>query len=737
MFFILILLLIVLFILVGMFAGGLRIGDGPSIISPHPKFPQDGTGQQNYCDEPQCVVTAAQIIQDLDQSVNPCDDFYTYICSKWEENHKTITNRTRVDSRIILGNSIKHRLNEILNADKDMDLDIEETKTTLPNPQDIIEKQLFTKLSYFYQSCMNYDSDTTELFDIFHEIQLLVPSPLYSGKERIHPPFAVGLTSALTRLAGHNIWPLFEMKVVPNWKQNEGRSTISIVNGQLTLPNATSYEDFHIMNTYLVVIADTLKLLIEKDTSNIFHWGSLSPIALAHRILDFEKKIAKTSSNQSEVEQWTLEELEQISPSIHWKQFMESMLPDQVVLPPSVSVPSQSFLQFLSNEIVKKTDMQTLQIYLMWRALWQYIDVLGYEFSGPKRRLEEELYNQVQILPIERWEACIDLIDKSPMGLLLGHYFVLDTTNSISAKKKVEEMSYQMLDTLKQKIPHLSWIKDTETQNQILKKLNGIEFQVSYSTVNPDIGSSASLAEYFRDINVEKNDFFGNMLRANKHGLKRAWTNLGKSMDKSTWNVNPQSVNPYFYKEKLFFFLITIPGGILQPPFYDTAEPEYLVYSTIGWMIGHEILHGFDKIGRQYDSDGALGHWWSNATEHSLDSQNQCFISQYDRLGADGEATLNNNYADNGGLALSLASWKLRDQTVNNEDLPGLEFTKDQLFFIQYSRMKCGTGSTRHSDFAPDRLRVNGPLMNSKYFATTFGCKTGTYMNPANKCQVW
>lgn len=391
--------------------------------------------------------------------------------SKWEEKHKTVTNKTRVDSRVILSNSIKHRLNEILNDDQDMRLDIQETKSSLPDPQNIIEKQLFSKLSRFYQSCMNYDSDTTELFDIFHEIQFLVPSPSYPGKKRTHPPFEAGLTSALARLADHNIWPLFEMKVVPNWKQNGGRSTISVVHGQLTLPNATSYEDFHIMNTYLIVIADTLKLLMEKDTSNIFHWGSLSPIALAHRILDFEKKIAKTSSIQSQVEQWTFDQLEQVSPSIHWKQLMESMLPDQVVLPPSVSIPSQTFLQFLSDDIVKKTEMQTLQIYLIWRTLWQYLDVLGYEFTGPKRRLEEELNNQVQILPIERWEACIDLIDKSPMGLLLGHYFVLDTANSIFAKKKVEEMSYQMLDALKQKIPYLSWIKDTETQNQIMKKV--------------------------------------------------------------------------------------------------------------------------------------------------------------------------------------------------------------------------------------------------------------------------
>jgi membrane metallo-endopeptidase-like protein 1 len=194
------------------------------------------------------------------------------------------------------------------------------------------------------------------------------------------------------------------------------------------------------------------------------------------------------------------------------------------------------------------------------------------------------------------------------------------------------------------------------------------------------------------------------------------------------------------------------PAGILQPLFYSQHFPKSLNYGGIGVVIGHEITHGFDDKGRQFDKDGNMMQWWNNATIRAFRERTQCIIDQYSRYKIDevglyvnGRMTQGENIADNGGLKQSFRAYrKWVSQHGEEPDLPGLNLTHDQLFFLNYAQIWCGSmrpedalTKVRSSVHSPGPIRVLGPLSNSWDFANAYGCPLGSPMNPTNKCSVW
>jgi endothelin-converting enzyme len=243
-------------------------------------------------------------------------------------------------------------------------------------------------------------------------------------------------------------------------------------------------------------------------------------------------------------------------------------------------------------------------------------------------------------------------------------------------------------------------------------------------------------------------DYFNNELEYLKFGYTKSWNDLLKPVDRNRWGMSAPTVNAYFSPSGNE---IVFPAGIMQLPVFSSKLPEYISYGSFGAVAGHELTHGFDNHGSQYDENGVLNSWWDNKTTTQFDKKTQCFVDQYSKFSVpgldagevvhvNGKLTLGENIADAGGLTAAYTAWKKRDTANPGQKLPGLEmFSNDQMFFISYSNWWCGKVrkeqalSYVYSDpHSPADKRITGTTNNSAAFKKAFNCPVKT-----PQCEVW
>jgi endothelin-converting enzyme/putative endopeptidase len=265
--------------------------------------------------------------------------------------------------------------------------------------------------------------------------------------------------------------------------------------------------------------------------------------------------------------------------------------------------------------------------------------------------------------------------------------------------------------------------------------------------VRNKIGYPDRWRDYGR-LEVDRGSFFRSLAAARAFEVHRDLSKIGRPLDRDEWLMTPPEVNAYYnpaMNEMAF------PAGILQPPFYARAAPDAVNYGAIGMVVGHELTHGFDDEGRQYDEAGNLRDWWTPAVSSEFDRRAACVERQYGGYeGVEGEAgvklngklTLGENIADLGGVKLAFAAWRARAQGGPRAAVAG--FTPEQLFFVGYAQAWCtkvrpelARLRARIDPHSPARWRVNGPLSNLPEFAAAFACPAGSGMVRAERCEVW
>jgi endothelin-converting enzyme/putative endopeptidase len=284
-------------------------------------------------------------------------------------------------------------------------------------------------------------------------------------------------------------------------------------------------------------------------------------------------------------------------------------------------------------------------------------------------------------------------------------------------------------------IDTLGWMS-TKTKKEAHGKLAAIIDKIGY----PD---------HWRDyssVKIVAGDLIGNIERATRFEAERDVKKIGKPHDKAEWGMTPPTVNAYYDPTEND---INFPAGILQPPFFTMTADDAVNYGAIGVVIGHEITHGFDDQGRQYDKDGNLKDWWSKEDAKKFEKRAACVVKQYgaytaiDDVKQNGQATLGENLADNGGLRIALAA--LHKRLAGKPDIKMAGFTADQRFFLGFAQVWCGNmrddlkRTLAMSDVhSLDEFRVNGTVSNSEAFAKAFSCKAGDPMvRGAEACRVW
>jgi endothelin-converting enzyme/putative endopeptidase len=295
-------------------------------------------------------------------------------------------------------------------------------------------------------------------------------------------------------------------------------------------------------------------------------------------------------------------------------------------------------------------------------------------------------------------------------------------------------MTKQIEHAMQQDINQLAWMSPA-TKQKALEKLHSVVNKIGYPDKWRDYSS----------VTINQSDFLGNVERATDFESHRQLAKIGKPLDRGEWTMTPPTVNAYYDPQMND---INFPAGVLQPPLYDPKMDDAPNYGNTGGTIGHELTHGFDDEGRQFDAQGNLKEWWTKEDAENFTNRAQCIVDQYakytviDDIKINSKLTEGEDVADLGGLILAWMAWK--EQTVNQhlENVQG--FSPEQRFFIGYAQWACENNRPEDQrvnaitdPHSPGRYRVNGLMINMPEFQQAFQCKAGQPMVSDHRCRVW
>jgi putative endopeptidase len=332
----------------------------------------------------------------------------------------------------------------------------------------------------------------------------------------------------------------------------------------------------------------------------------------------------------------------------------------------------------------------------------------------------------------DRWKRCTRLTDNN-LGEALGIAYVQKTFPP-DAKQRMLKLVQNLETSLGADIKSLDWMTPT-TKQQAIAKLNAIANKIGYPEKWRDYSS----------VKIVRGDAWGNAQRAGEFELHRQLNKIGKPVDKKEWGMTPPTVNAYYDPQ---MNNINFPAGILQPPFFDNAIDDAVNYGGIGAVIGHELTHGFDDEGSQFDPQGNLRDWWTPEDKAAFKQRTQCIVDEYsgfkvEDLNVNGKLTLGENAADNGGLRIAfMALMDDLKQTKPPAKIDG--YTPEQRIFLGWGQVWCENKSPQSARLqvqadphSPGMYRVNGTVQNMEQFRAAWGCKVGQPMAPEKTCRVW
>jgi putative endopeptidase len=461
----------------------------------------------------------------------------------------------------------------------------------------------------------------------------------------------------------------------------------------------------------------------------------------ADAVLRIETALAKAAMGlverrqpQSVHHKMILADFVQLAPSFDWTAYLAEIGAPTFV---SLDVADPDFFKGLEAWL-KSFSLDDWKAYLRWTFLE------GMLSAAPRAFVEADfaffgkgLDGQKEMAA--RWKRCVDATDDQ-LGDAVSEAYV-ERAFSPEAKERVLAMMRQIVKAMEADIKSLTWMSE-ETKARALEKLANVGFKVGY----PDKWLDYSKLE------IVRGDAFGNMTRASEFDVRKELAKIGKPVDRDEWGMTASTDNSY-YDEQLN--AIYFPAGILQAPNFDMAADDAANYGILASLIGHELTHGFDDEGRHYDARGNLKDWWTKEDAEAFDNRTAGLVREYDAFIAvkgrrgrskdvhvDGELTLGENTADNGGARLAYEAFLGTQDAKGAADAHG--YTPPQRFFLSYAQGWCENhteGSAREDaktdEHAPGKYRVNGVLMNLRPFREAFACKTGTPMAPAKINRVW
>jgi endothelin-converting enzyme/putative endopeptidase len=643
----------------------------------------------------------------MDKTVDPCVDFYTYSCGGWMKKNPIPPDQSSWSAYGKLGDENLAQLRGILE---------EAAKANAPRGS------VNQKIGDYYASCMDEAA-----------IEKLGAKPLAPELERI-----AGLQSKkeLAEYVSTTQYPpaiygggmLFAFRSDQDFKDST-QVIAEADQGGLGLPDRDYYfkddaKSVDLRKAYLAHVAKMFELLGDKPPD---------AAAEASTVMRIETALAKGQMTRVErrdppklYHKMTLAELHALAPQFQWNTYFAKVGTPVA----SLNVVTPEYFRTLNSEIESES-LADWKTYLRWHAAHRAAHDLSAAFVQENFNFYgKTLRGQEQLPP--RWKRCSTDVDND-LGEALGQAYVAKYFLP-EAKQAALRVVHEIEAAMQADIQTLPWM-GAATKEQALTKLRTIADKIGY----PDKWRDYSA------LDIVRGDEIGNSQRGSWFEFRRQLSKIGKPVDRTEWGMTPPTVNAYYDPQKND---INFPAGILQPPLFSAKSDAAPNYGNTGATVGHELTHAFDDEGSQFDAQGNLRNWWTEADRKEFEQRAQCVIDQYsgytvvDDIKINGKLTNGEDIADLGGTLLAYLAWK---QDTKNENLEPIEgFTPEQRFFIGYGQSWCANQRDENmrlratvDPHSPEKYRANGVVSNMPEFRDAFHCKAGQPMVREKVCRVW
>jgi putative endopeptidase len=645
-------------------------------------------------------------ISSMDRSVDPCTDFYHFTCGAWIKKNPIPPDQARWDVYAKLSEDNERFLWGIL---------VEASK---PNAsRSLVE----TEIGDYFAACMDEQGQ-----------QRAGLAPLKPGLDAIA---ALGAIRDLPAYLGGQHLAIAGDGMLFGFGSNQdyedSNRVIAFADaGGLGLPDRDYYtktdpKSREILEKYLEHVRKMFELL-----------GEAPPLAKTHAqtVLAIETELAKASLTRAEkrdpyklFHKMTPAQLQALTPSFRWEDYFKtSEAADTSV----INVTEPAYFSEVQR-LLKAHKLDDWKTYLRWHLVHAKAALLPAAFDNADFDFYSKYLRGLEQMP-PRWKRCVRRVD-GEIGEALGQVFVAKTFTP-STKQSALSMTKAIEASMQSEIVQLPWMGE-ETKKRALEKLHGIVNKIGYPDKWRDYSS----------IQIARDDYFGNVERATVFESRRELAKIGKPVDRTEWDITPPTVDAYYDSQMND---INFPAGVLQPPLFDPKMDDAPNYGNTGATIGHELTHGFDDEGRQFDAKGDLKDWWTKSDTEEFEKRANCVVDQYsqytaiDDIKVNGKLTLGENLADLGGTWLAYLAWK---SVTKDQDLKPVDgFTPDQRFFIGMAQWACGDerAESRRANavtnpHSPDEYRINGVVSDMPEFGKAFACRVGQPMMRSQPCHVW
>jgi putative endopeptidase len=662
---------------------------------------EDVSGPKTAPKKPQIFDLSA-----IDATADPCVDFYQYACGNWRKNNPIPADQTRWG-----------RFNEL--AEYNNYLLYTDLKAAADAPKTPLQK----KYGDFFAACMNSDlADKLGAKPIQPILQTIAQwndrkklATLFGGME---DKYAIG----------------YFFTFGSDQDQKDSTQQIGELDqAGLGLPD----RDYYLNQD------DRSKKLRSEYTDHVAKMFTLvgdtqaQAAQEARNVLAIETALAEGSMSRVDRRNpnnvyhvMTIAEIQSLTPDFDWKVYLNAKKQGSLK---TLNVVAPDFFKAM-NQQIDSASMEALKSYLRWHTIHHYAPNLSDAFVQENFRFfAATLAGQKELAP--RWKRCTQATDRA-LGEAVGQDWVAKNFPP-AAKDSMEKLVKALEVSLDQDIQHLDWMSDA-TKAEAKKKLDAFRDKIGYPEKWRDYSS----------VKIDRNNPVGNAQQVAAFNDRRDLAKIGKPVDEKEWIMTPPTVNAYYNPAQND---INFPAGILQPPFYDFKADPAVNFGGIGVVIGHEMTHGFDDEGSQYDATGNVRSWWTDEDRKKFDERTGCEVKEYSGFevapgqNLNGKLTLGENTADNGGLriayqALMSTLAEENASTTAKKD----NYTPEQRFFLSFGQVWCENVTeqaarlrAKTDPHSSGRWRTNGAVQNFDEFGKAFGCRVGQPMMPANACRVW